>query len=83
MKLIECVPNFSEGKNAEFISNIASIVQNSENVKLLDIDPGSDTNRTVLTFIGQPNNVVDVAYKLIEYASININLIIYNIDITI
>ena len=74
MKLIECVPNFSEGKNSNFINSITSIVQNSKNVKLLDIDPGHDTNRTVLTFIGQPSDVVDVAYRLIEFASININM---------
>ncbi len=74
MKLIECVPNFSEGNNQDFIAGIKNIVENSKNVKLLDIDAGRDTNRTVLTFIGEPNDVINTAYKLIEFASININM---------
>tara|TARA_Y100001970_G_scaffold87293_1_gene110160 strand:- start:457 stop:2124 length:1668 start_codon:yes stop_codon:yes gene_type:complete len=74
MKLIECVPNFSEGRDENFINNIKSIIQDSDNVKLLDIDPGYDTNRTVVTFIGEPNNVINTAYKLIEYASLNIDM---------
>jgi len=74
MKLIECVPNFSEGRDQNFIDNLKLIVDKSDNVNLLDIDPGVDTNRTVLTFIGQPNDVVNVAYKLIEFASNNIDM---------
>ena len=74
MKIIECVPNFSEGRDENFINNIKSIIQDSDNVKLLDIDPGYDTNRTVVTFIGEPNNVINTAYKLIEYASLNIDM---------
>ena len=74
MKLIECVPNFSEGRDKNFINNIKSIIKDSDNVKLLDVDPGFDTNRTVVTFIGEPNSVVNTAYKLIEYASFNIDM---------
>ena len=74
MKLIECVPNFSEGRDPNFINTLKSIVNNSDNVTLLDVDPGADTNRTVLTFIGSPNAVVNTAYKLIEFASLNINM---------
>ena len=55
MKLIECVPNFSEGRDRVFIDSLKNIVNNHENVFLLDIDPGADTNRTVLTFAGQPD----------------------------
>ena len=69
MKIIECVPNFSEGRNKVFINELKTIVINSENVHFLDIDPGYDTNRTVLTFIGEPESVIDTAYQLIKYAS--------------
>ena len=69
MKLIECVPNFSEGKDSIFINELKNIVTNSEDVHFLDIDPGVDTNRTVLTFIGEPNSVINTAFKLIKYAS--------------
>ncbi len=69
MKLIECVPNFSEGKDDIFINELKSIVINSEDVHFLDIDPGADTNRTVLTFIGEPDSVINTAFKLIRYAS--------------
>ena len=59
MKLIECVPNFSEGRDRVFIDSLKNIVNNHENVFLLDIDPGADTNRTVLTFAGKPDNVIE------------------------
>ena len=62
MKLIECVPNFSEGLNKDVIDTICDSIKGC-NVNILDIDSGKDTNRTVLTFIGQPCDVVDVAYK--------------------
>ena len=69
MKLIECVPNFSEGKNKEIISQITSEISNVSNVKLLDVDPGVDTNRTVVTFVGEPDAVLEAAYKSIKKAS--------------
>ena len=74
MKLIECVPNFSEGINKNFINDIKSIVNSSDQVHLLDIDPGADTNRTVLTFVGKPENVVETAFNLIKYSSTIIDM---------
>ena len=74
MKLIECVPNFSEGKDKQVINSLKSIIDNNENVYLLDIDAGVDTNRTVVTFIGEPNDVITTAFELIKFASNNINM---------
>ena len=74
MKLIECVPNFSEGRNKDFIANIKMIIDRNDRVHLLDIDPGYDTNRTVVTFVGTPDCVIQTAFELIEYASINIDM---------
>ncbi len=68
-KLIECVPNISEGRDIEKIQSIASVVETIEGVKLLDVDPGKATNRTVITFVGQPEQVIEAAYKLISKAS--------------
>ena len=78
MRLIECVPNFSEGKDIVFIKELQNIVNNAENVHFLDVDPGADTNRTVLTFIGEPNAVINTAFKLIEYASKSIDMSAHN-----
>ena len=69
MKLIECVPNISEGRNKSIINEIANQVKQVSNVHLLDIDPGFDTNRTVITFVGQPEPVLEAAYLLIKKAS--------------
>ena len=74
MKLIECVPNFSEGRSKEFLESITSIVKSNNKVHLLDIDPGIDTNRTVVTFVGDPDNVLDIAYRLIQFSSKNIDM---------
>jgi glutamate formiminotransferase/formiminotetrahydrofolate cyclodeaminase len=68
-QLIECVPNISEGRDLETINEIAHIVETVEGVKLLDVDPGAATNRTVITFVGEPQNVIDAAFLLIEKAS--------------
>lgn len=68
-KLIECVPNISEGRDLEKIQSIASVVETIEGVKLLDIDPGKATNRTVITFVGHPDKVIEAAFKLIRKAS--------------
>ena len=72
-KIIECVPNFSEGRNPEIINAIADAIRNTNGVTLLDVDPGKSTNRTVYTFVGDPSAVVEgalnsarVAYKLID-----------------
>lgn len=68
-QLIECVPNISEGRNSENIKEIASVVETISGVKLLDIDPGKATNRTVITFVGEPQAVIDAAFLLIKRAS--------------
>jgi len=67
-QLIECVPNFSEGRNLEIIKRITEVIEKSEGVKLLDVDPGYSTNRTVVTFVGTPNEVVEVAFRVIQKA---------------
>ena len=67
-KLIECVPNFSEGVNMETIHAIAEEIKSIDKVKLLDIDPGKATNRTVVTFVGEPSAVIDAAFLAIKKA---------------
>ena len=69
MKLVECVPNFSEGRDMAVIEKITDEIESTEGVKLLDVDPGKDTNRTVVTFIGSPDAVVDAAFKAIARAA--------------
>lgn len=68
-KLIECVPNISEGRNEDIINQIVDVVRQSEGVKLLDVDPGRATNRTVITFVGSPEATIDAAFRLIKKAS--------------
>ena len=68
-KLIECVPNISEGRNKQKIDAIAKVVETVPGVKLLDIDPGAATNRTVITFVGEPEPVIEAAYLLIKKAA--------------
>jgi len=68
-QLIECVPNFSEGRNQAVIEQIADVIRQSEGVKLLNIDPGKATNRTVMTFVGTPEEVVEAAFRAIQKAS--------------
>ena len=67
-KLIECVPNISEGRDESKIKEIYSVVETVEGVKLLDVDPGKATNRTVITFVGTPEAVVEAAFRLIQKA---------------
>jgi glutamate formiminotransferase/formiminotetrahydrofolate cyclodeaminase len=67
-KLIECVPNFSEGRDMAVIRQITDEIESVDGVKLLDVDPGKATNRTVVTFVGTPDAVVDAAYKAIVKA---------------
>jgi len=67
-KLIECVPNISEGRDLAKINEIAKQVETVEGVKLLDVDPGKATNRTVITFVGEPEQVIEAAYRLIKKA---------------
>lgn len=67
--LIECVPNFSEGRNPQIINQIAETISQSEGITLLDVDPGKATNRTVMTFVGSPKHVVEAAFQAIKKAS--------------
>lgn len=69
MKIVECVPNFSEGRDLEKINMITNAIEEVEDVKLLDVDPGKDTNRTVVTFIGSPEGVVEAAFQAIAKAA--------------
>ena len=62
-KLVECVPNFSEGRNRAVIDAIAAAISGVSDVKLLDVDPGADTNRTVYTFVGTPEGVREAAFQ--------------------
>ena len=69
MKLVECVPNFSEGRDMAVIEKITDEIESTEGIKLLDVDPGKDTNRTVVTFIGPPDSALEAAFKAIARAA--------------
>ena len=69
MKLVECVPNFSEGRDMARIDAITGEIGSTEGVTLLDVDPGKDTNRTVVTFVGTPEGAVEAAFKAIAKAA--------------
>jgi glutamate formiminotransferase / formiminotetrahydrofolate cyclodeaminase len=66
--LIECVPNFSEGRDENIINEITAEIKNTTGVKLLNVDPGKATNRTVVTFAGHPDDVIEAAFKAIKKA---------------
>src|SRR3989442_2531694 len=68
-KLIECVPNFSEGRDLDVIRQITSTIESVDGVSLLDVDPGASTNRTVVTFVGGPEAVVEAAFRAIKKAA--------------
>jgi glutamate formiminotransferase/formiminotetrahydrofolate cyclodeaminase len=68
-QLIECVPNFSEGRNMAVIKQITDQIESVEGVRLLDVDPGAATNRTVVTFVGEPRAVVEAAFLAVKKAS--------------
>lgn len=68
-RILECVPNISEGKDKAKIDAIANEVTKVEGVKLLNVDPGRATNRTVITFAGEPEKVVEAAFLLIKKAA--------------
>lgn len=68
-RIIECVPNFSEGRNTETIKQITDAIESIKGVKLLDVDPGEATNRTVVTFVGEPQAVMDAAVASIKRAT--------------
>src|SRR6218665_1605377 len=67
-KIIECVPNFSEGSDPKIIEAIAQSIYSVSGVKLLNIDTGKATNRTVITFVGDENSVVEGAFQAIKKA---------------
>jgi len=68
-KLIECVPNFSEGRDLEIIRQITNAIESVEGISLLNVDPGASTNRTVVTFAGSPDAAVDAAFRGIQKAA--------------
>jgi glutamate formiminotransferase / formiminotetrahydrofolate cyclodeaminase len=68
-KIIECVPNFSEGRDMGIIKQITDVIESVEGIKLLDVDPGKDTNRTVVTFVGSPEEVAEAAFLAVRKAS--------------
>src|SRR6184192_933958 len=68
-KLIECVPNFSEGRDLDVIRQITGAVESMDGVALLDVDPGATTNRTVVTFVGGPEAAVEAAFRAIQKAA--------------
>lgn len=69
MRLMECVPNFSEGRDHLVINAIADVIRGINGVVLLDVDPGADTNRTVFTMAGEPDTVVEAAFWAIKKAA--------------
>lgn len=68
-QLIECVPNFSEGRDLQIIKQITDAIEAAGDVKLLDVDPGEATNRTVVTFVGEPEEVLKAAYAGVKRAA--------------
>lgn len=68
-RLIECVPNFSEGRDLHIIKQITDAIEAVEGVRLLDVDPGKATNRTVVTFVGEPEHVIEAAFQGIKKAA--------------
>ena len=68
-QIVECVPNFSEGRDMGVIRQITDAVESVKGVKLLDVDPGEATNRTVVTFVGEPDDVVEAAFRAVGKAA--------------
>jgi glutamate formiminotransferase/formiminotetrahydrofolate cyclodeaminase len=68
-QIIECVPNFSEGRDRGIIKQITDSIKSVDGIKLLDVDPGWDTNRTVVTFVGEPEKVSEAAFRAVRKAS--------------
>ena len=68
-QLIECVPNISEGRDMNIINQVTAEIEKVEGVKLLDVDPGATTNRTVITFVGEPEPVCEAAFRVVKKAA--------------
>ncbi|MEN8165238.1 MAG: glutamate formimidoyltransferase, partial [Acidobacteriota bacterium] len=66
MKIVECIPNISEGRCAEIYNAVAQAAAGVAGVQLLDVDPGAETNRTVITFVGEPEAVLEGAFQLVK-----------------
>src|SRR5215213_4121964 len=66
MKIVECVPNISEGRRKEVYDAVADAAASVSEVTLLNVDPGADTNRTVITFVGEPDDVLEAAFRLVK-----------------
>ena len=77
-QLIECVPNFSEGRDMHLIKTITDEIEKTDGVRLLDVDPGKATNRTVVTFVGTPEAVLEAAFQAIRKASEVIDMSLHN-----
>ncbi len=69
MQIVECVPNFSEGRDTKILDQIAEAIRSVKGAYLLDVDPGADTNRTVVTFVGDPDSAIEAAFQAIKKAS--------------
>lgn len=68
-RIVECVPNFSEGRDTAVIKDITDIIEGVSGIRMLDVDPGANTNRTVVTFIGPPDAVAGAAFEAVKRAS--------------
>ena len=68
-QVVECVPNFSEGRDQAKLRQITDAIEAVAGVQLLDVDPGADTNRTVVTFVGSPEAVVEAAFQAVKTAA--------------
>ena len=68
-KVIECVPNFSEGRDLAVIKQITEVIESVQGIRLLDVDPGESTNRTVVTFVGEPEAVKEAAFRAVQKAA--------------
>lgn len=77
-RIIECVPNFSEGRDLAVINQITEEISKVEGVKLLNVDPGKATNRTVVTFVGEPERVIEAAFRAIKKAGELIDMRLHN-----
>ena len=73
-RIVECVPNFSEGRDAAVIRQITDAIGSVEGIRLLDVDPGEATNRTVVTFVGSPEEVVEAAFRGVKRAAETIDM---------
>lgn len=77
-RIIECVPNFSEGRNPRVIKEITDAIESVKGVRLLDVDPGEATNRTVVTFVGEPEDVVEAAFRGVRRAAELIDMSVHH-----